>query len=87
VNVLGVHLCSRAVIIRECSRGEGRIVITARGGIPSRLHRHGVPASKAAVCRYGETLANELEGRIPVFHFSPGLVKTDDGRQLLGRCV
>jgi NAD(P)-dependent dehydrogenase (short-subunit alcohol dehydrogenase family) len=34
------------------------------------------PASKAAVCRYGETLNNELGGRIPVFFFSPGLVKT-----------
>ena len=33
--------------------------------------------SKAAVCRYGETLANELRGRIPVFVFSPGLVRTD----------
>ncbi len=35
------------------------------------------PASKAAVCRYGETLHNELGGRIPVFFFSPGLVKTE----------
>ena len=34
-------------------------------------------ASKAAVCRYGETLANELRGRIPVFFFSPGLVRTE----------
>ena len=33
--------------------------------------------SKAAVCRYGETLANELAGRIPVFFFSPGLVRTE----------
>jgi short-subunit dehydrogenase len=29
------------------------------------------------VCRYGEALANELEGRIPVFFISPGLVKTE----------
>ena len=35
------------------------------------------PPSKAAVCRYGETLANELAGRIPVFFFSPGLVRTE----------
>ena len=26
---------------------------------------------------YGETLANELAGRIPVFFFSPGLVRTE----------
>ena len=34
------------------------------------------PASKAAVGRYAETLNNELEGRIPVFLISPGLVRT-----------
>jgi hypothetical protein len=33
--------------------------------------------SKAAACRYGEMLANELAGRIPVFFFSPGLVRTE----------
>ena len=35
------------------------------------------PTSKAAVCRYAETLANELRGRIPVFVISPGLVQTE----------
>jgi short-subunit dehydrogenase len=35
------------------------------------------PASKAAVGRYGETLNNELEGRVHVFVISPGLVLTD----------
>jgi 3-oxoacyl-[acyl-carrier protein] reductase len=35
------------------------------------------PPSKAAVCHYGETLANELAGRIPVSFFSPGLVRTE----------
>ena len=35
-------------------------------------------ASKAALWRFGETLAAQLEGRgIPVFVFSPGLVRTD----------
>ncbi len=33
-------------------------------------------SSKAAVCRYGETLANALRDRIPVFVISPGLVRT-----------
>jgi short-subunit dehydrogenase len=37
----------------------------------------GYTSSKAAVCRYGETLANALSGRIPVFVISPGLVRTD----------
>ena len=30
----------------------------------------------SAVWRYGETLNNELEGRVPVFVISPGLVRT-----------
>jgi 3-oxoacyl-[acyl-carrier protein] reductase len=78
VNVLGVHLCCRAVIPQMLERGSGRIVITASGAayLPGSKHT-AYPASKAAVCRYGETLANELRGRIPVFFFSPGLVQTE----------
>jgi NAD(P)-dependent dehydrogenase (short-subunit alcohol dehydrogenase family) len=78
VNVLGVHLCSRAVLPGMLERGNGRIVITGSGAayLPGSDHT-AYPASKAAVCRYGETLANELEDRIPVFFFSPGLVRTD----------
>jgi NAD(P)-dependent dehydrogenase (short-subunit alcohol dehydrogenase family) len=78
VNVLGVHLCCRAVIPGMLVRGSGRIVITGSGAayLPGSDHT-AYPASKAAVCRYGETLARELEGRIPVFFFSPGLVRTD----------
>ena len=78
VNVLGVHLCCRAVIPGMLERGRGRIVITGSGAayLPGSSHT-AYPASKAAVCRYGETLANELRGRIPVFFFSPGLVKTE----------
>jgi 3-oxoacyl-[acyl-carrier protein] reductase len=77
VNVLGVHLCCRAVIPRMLERGTGRIVITGSGAayLPGSSHT-AYPTSKAAVCRYGETLANELAGRIPVFFFSPGLVRT-----------
>ena len=83
VNVLGVHLCCRAVIPGMLERGSpdrvgGRIAITGSGAayLPGGSHT-AYPASKAAVCRYGETLANELEGRIPVFFFSPGLVRTE----------
>jgi NAD(P)-dependent dehydrogenase (short-subunit alcohol dehydrogenase family) len=78
VNVLGVHLSCRAVIPGMLDRGRGRIVITGSGAayLPGSDHT-AYPASKAAVCRYGETLANELRGRIPVFFFSPGLVQTD----------
>jgi 3-oxoacyl-[acyl-carrier protein] reductase len=78
VNVLGVHLSCRAVIPGMLDRGRGRIVITGSGAayLPGSDHT-AYPASKAAVCRYGETLANELRGRVPVFFFSPGLVQTD----------
>ena len=49
-----------------------------RRGLPSRRDAApAYPTSKAAVCRYGETLANELAGRIPVFFISPGLVQTE----------
>ena len=78
VNVLGVHLCCRAVIPGMLERGRGRIVITGSGAayLPGGKSTAYAP-SKAAVCRYGEMLANELAGRIPVFFFSPGLVQTD----------
>jgi 3-oxoacyl-[acyl-carrier protein] reductase len=78
VNVLGVHLCCRTVIPGMLDRGRGRIVITGSGAayLPG-IDRTAYPPSKAAACRYGETLANELAGRIPVFFFSPGLVKTE----------
>jgi 3-oxoacyl-[acyl-carrier protein] reductase len=78
INVLGVHLCCRQVIPRMLERGRGRIVITGSGAayLPgSRATAY--PTSKAAVCRYGETLAGELAGRLPVFFFSPGLVRTE----------
>lgn len=78
VNVLGVHLCCRAVIPGMLERGSGRIVITGSGAayLPNQ-RTTAYPASKAAVCRYGESLAGELAGQIPVFFFSPGLVRTD----------
>jgi 3-oxoacyl-[acyl-carrier protein] reductase len=78
VNVLGVHLCCRAVIPGMLARGRGRIVITGSGAayLPGG-DRTAYPPSKSAVCRYGEMLANELAGRIPVFFFSPGLVQTE----------
>ena len=78
VNVLGVHLCCSAVIPNMLERGAGRIVITGSGAayLPGARSTP-YPTSKAAICRYGETLANELVGHIPVFVISPGLVKTE----------
>jgi NAD(P)-dependent dehydrogenase (short-subunit alcohol dehydrogenase family) len=78
VNVLGVFLCCRAVIPGMLERGRGRIVITGSGAayLPG-LTNIAYSASKAAVSRLGETLALQLEGRVPVFVFSPGMVKTE----------
>jgi 3-oxoacyl-[acyl-carrier protein] reductase len=77
VNVLGVHLCCRAAIPGMLERGRGRIVIVGSGAsyLPGASET-AYTASKAAVCRYGETLANALRDRIPVFVISPGLVRT-----------
>jgi 3-oxoacyl-[acyl-carrier protein] reductase len=79
VNVKGVFLCCRAVLPGMIERGGGRIIITASGAayLPgSSGTAYG--SSKAAVNRFGETLANELaEHRIPVFPISPGLVQSD----------
>jgi 3-oxoacyl-[acyl-carrier protein] reductase len=77
VNVLGVHLCCNAVIPGMLERGRGRIVIVGSGAsyLPGATET-GYTSSKAAVCRYGETLANALRDRIAVFVLSPGLVRT-----------
>ena len=77
VNVLGVFLCCRAVIPGMLERGRGRIVITGSGAayLPGSANT-AYSASKAAVWRFGETLALQLEGRVPVFVISPGMVQT-----------
>jgi 3-oxoacyl-[acyl-carrier protein] reductase len=79
INVLGVYLCCRAVIPGMIERGRGRIVITGSGAayLPSsRNAAYG--ATKAAVYRFGDILARQLEPHgIPVFVISPGLVRTE----------
>jgi NAD(P)-dependent dehydrogenase (short-subunit alcohol dehydrogenase family) len=78
VNVLGVYLCCRVVVPGMLERGRGRIVITASGAAYLAGSTNSAYASsKAAVYRFGETLANQLQGRIPVFPISPGLVQTE----------
>jgi NAD(P)-dependent dehydrogenase (short-subunit alcohol dehydrogenase family) len=79
VNVLGVYLCCRAVIPGMLARGSGRIVITGSGAayLPG-TNQSGYAASKAAVWRFGEVLADQLRPHgIPVFVISPGLVRTE----------
>lgn len=78
VNVLGVYLAARAVIPGMLERGRGRIVITGSGAayLPS-TSGSAYGASKAAALRFGNILAEQLDGRIPVFVISPGLVRTE----------
>jgi NAD(P)-dependent dehydrogenase (short-subunit alcohol dehydrogenase family) len=60
-------------------RRAGRIIIVGSGAayLPGGTET-GYTATKAAVCRYGETLRD----RIPVFIISPGLVRTaQDGNR------
>ena len=81
INMLGVYLCCRAVIpgMIGRGRGRGRIVNTGSGAayLPgSRSTAYS--ASKAALWRFGETLAEQLRPHgIPVFTISPGLVRTE----------
>ena len=79
VNVLGAYLSCRAVIPGMLERKRGRIVLTGSGAayLPGSRNT-AYSASKAALCRFGETLALQLaEHGIPVFFFSPGLVLTE----------
>lgn len=79
VNVLGPYLCCRSVIPRMLERGGGRIVLTGSGAayLPGSSNS-AYGASKAALWRFGETLAGQLrESGISVFVFSPGLVRTE----------
>jgi 3-oxoacyl-[acyl-carrier protein] reductase len=79
VNLLGAYLCCRAVIPGMIERGRGRIVNIGSGSayLPGqKTTAYG--GSKAALYRFGEGLALQLEPYgIPVFTISPGLVKTD----------
>ncbi|HET7806973.1 MAG TPA: SDR family NAD(P)-dependent oxidoreductase [Gaiellaceae bacterium] len=79
VNVLGVFLCSRAVVPGMLERGRGRIVVTGSGaGYLPGASNTAYTASKAAANRFAETLAKALEDTpVRVFLISPGLVRTE----------
>jgi 3-oxoacyl-[acyl-carrier protein] reductase len=83
VNVRGTYLCCRAVLPQMVDRGAGRIVNVGSGAayLPTGPGvRMGVAygPSKAALQRFGELLAAQLEDRgVFVFTISPGLVRTE----------
>jgi 3-oxoacyl-[acyl-carrier protein] reductase len=79
VNVRGVYLTTRLALPGMVERGGGRIVITGSGSSYLPGSTSGAySASKAAVGRYGEVLAKQVEPHgVKVFVISPGLVRTE----------
>jgi NAD(P)-dependent dehydrogenase (short-subunit alcohol dehydrogenase family) len=79
VNVLGAYLTARLALPGMIERGGGRIVITGSGASYLPGSTSGAySASKAAVGRFGEVLANQAAPHnVQVFVISPGLVKTE----------
>jgi 3-oxoacyl-[acyl-carrier protein] reductase len=79
VNALGTYLTCRAVVPGMVERGAGRIVITGSGAsyLPGSTSS-AYAASKAAVGRFGEVLATQLQPHgVRVFVISPGLVRSE----------
>jgi NAD(P)-dependent dehydrogenase (short-subunit alcohol dehydrogenase family) len=82
VNVLGVYLCCWAFAPRMVERGRGRIVTVTSGAayVPKPPFIGGSTAygaSKAALNRFSELLADQLAPRgVFVFLIGPGMVRT-----------
>jgi 3-oxoacyl-[acyl-carrier protein] reductase len=78
VNLFGSVLCSRAVLPHFRANGYGKIVQLSGGGATSPLPRlSAYAASKAAVVRFAETLAEELRGTgTDVNAVAPGALNT-----------
>lgn len=78
INLIGVFLCSRAVLPIMMERRQGKIINLSGGGATSpRPYFSAYAASKAAVVRLTETLAQEVkEYNIHVNAIAPGAVNT-----------
>jgi NAD(P)-dependent dehydrogenase (short-subunit alcohol dehydrogenase family) len=80
VNVLGLYHCCRAILPVMVERGAGRIVNIVGGGATEPFpFASAYACSKAAVLRFTETLAHELdetESPVRAFALSPGFVRT-----------
>jgi NAD(P)-dependent dehydrogenase (short-subunit alcohol dehydrogenase family) len=78
LNILGVFLCCREVVPSMVVRQTGRVINLIGGGTDFPLpYGSAYAISKAAVMRFTETLAAELqEDGVMVFALRPGFVRT-----------
>jgi NAD(P)-dependent dehydrogenase (short-subunit alcohol dehydrogenase family) len=78
VSLKGTFLCTREVLPGMISRGAGRIVnLSSYAAVSPRPYASSYAAAKAAVLRFSDSLAAELEGRgVFVFAVTPGFVHT-----------
>src|SRR5258708_5923970 len=78
VNLFGTVLCCRAVLPAMRAQGGGKIVLLSGGGATQPLPRlSAYAASKAAVVRMAETLAEETKGAgIEINAVAPGALNT-----------
>ena len=85
INLSGVFLCCRAVVPVMICQGGGKIINLSGGGATSaRPYFSAYAASKAAVVRLTETLAQEVkEHNIQVNAIAPGPVSTRMTEQVL----
>jgi NAD(P)-dependent dehydrogenase (short-subunit alcohol dehydrogenase family) len=78
VNLRGTYLCTRAVLPAMLAAGRGRIVnVSSYAAVAARPYLTAYASSKAAVLRFTDSLAGELEGTgVLAFAITPGLVRT-----------
>lgn len=78
INLFGTFCTCRAILPKMISRGSGRIINMVGGGTGNPFpYGSGYASSKAAVMRFTESLAAEVnEENIRVFAMNPGLVRT-----------
>jgi len=86
VNAKGPALCARFVLPGMIARGGGRIVNVSSGvGTRAVDHVSSYCIGKTALTRLTECIASETKGQgVRVFSISPGMVRTDMNRQILG---
>lgn len=78
INLLGTVLACRAVLPGFLAQGQGKIILLSGGGATKPLpNLSAYAASKAAVVRFGETLAEEVRDKgIEVNAVAPGALNT-----------